>query len=341
MRKKLWLIPLALLLVISLVAIGCLASPEPTEPTTPAREKAIIHWATLSVGATNYEESVGMAEVIKKYTAVMDVKIEPTVGDTAWIPMLEAGEVDFACQSATGAAWAYKGISKQWEKPHTSLRVVLEGAPLIYAVITRSDSGIKTIADLRGKSVADPVGVYYMRRQLLALLEANGMTEDDLDIRDYATIGEMNADLINGRVDAIHWALSPFLIELEATRGAYVIPYTEEEQETVERRCFGIKAITSPEGLYGIPATPLTFAPGTVFTRADQGEEVVYEITKAIYEHTDELSTYGPTLKGYHLSNFNSLVFCPYHPGAIKYYKEKGVWTNEMEQLQQEMLAAE
>ena len=329
MKNKIVIALLICFLATSFMFSAC-ASEESALPST-------ISWATLSVGATNYQESVGMSEIVNKYTP-MTVKVEPTIGETVWIPGLGNKEFDVACQSVTGSAWAFRGLGP-WDTPQHFLRLVLQGAPLIHALVTTKDSGIKSWTDLRGKKIGHPVAIFYRKAIFLAALEANGLTEADVDLRDYTTIGELNKDLIDGRLDAICWALSPFLLELEAAKGAYIVPLSQAAQDNVLARVPGVGAITSQEGLYGMPASRLVFGPGGVYTYPDQREDVIYEIVKAVYENSTELATFGPTLKDYRIENYNGVVAFPYHSGAVKYYKDNDVWTSDMQKLQDSLLS--
>lgn len=328
-------------LLVGLLFVFC-----PLTDFTLAQEAArdlpkILRWGTLPVGFANYQESVGMGEIIKKYTP-MTAKIEPTLGDLVWGPMLNKGELDFGYQSFTGPLWGYLGLGPyKGKEPLKNLRLVGQGTPLIYVVLTRKEPGIKRIADLRGKRIANPVGIFYWKSIFLAMLEANGMTEKDVKIIDSTTAAEMKNDLISGKIDGIMFSMAPLILEIDAAQGAYVIPLTKAEQDNVIKRIRGVKAITSPAGMFKMPATPAVYGPGAIITRVDQKNDVVYEVVKAIYGHTSELSNYSPNLAGYHLGKALDLPALPVHPGAIRYYKEKWLWDEELDHNNNDLLAAE
>lgn len=299
---------------------------------------ALIQWGTLTAGSANHTESVALAEVVSKYTP-MDVRVEPTAGTMAWIPMLEAGDIQIGLQSLADVAIAFDGL-RPWQEKQQFIRMIGSGGAVYGAVYTTKGSGINSIADLRGKRVhAILPGVPFVEHVLEAALEANDMTFDDIDAREYETIAEANNALINGNIEAISFAIVPLLEETEAAVGVKVIPFTEEEQQKIHERVRGLHPATSPDGLFGIPATPVTLSYASIFTHANYRDDVVYAIAEAIYENYGDVQSYGGTLPQYSLENAFAQPALPYHTGAIQYFKDKGVWTDEMEQLQQKLLS--
>lgn len=74
-------------------------------------------------------------------------------------------------------------------------------------------------------------------------------------------------------------------------------------------------------------------------SRADIADEVIYEINKALWEHCEELGAFHPMMKTWNQENFvSNKLFTPYHPGAIKFLKEKGIWTDALEARNKELL---
>jgi uncharacterized protein len=331
-KEKIFVLILGSLISVSIILLSY------TSTTAQEALPSVIRWPTLAVGTANYLEAVGMAEMVKKYTP-MAAKVEPTTGDRVWVPMLGSKEADVANQASVAPTWAYLGLGDWNGVKQNFLRVILEGSAFRFAMVTTKVSGIKTIADLRGKTVGFDAATIFAQTIWLAALEANGITTRDFKKIDMVT-ADMTKALIDGKIDAICWGMAPFLLEVGASaKGVFVIPLTPKEQANIEKRCPGAVAVTSPAGLYNQPATPLVGGPMNLCTYADQKENVVYNIVKAVYDHPAELSTFAPTLSGCVLSNFNQSTIVPYHTGAIKYYKEKGVWSNEMEKIQQAAIA--
>jgi TRAP transporter TAXI family solute receptor len=95
---------------------------------------------------------------------------------------------------------------------------------------------------------------------------------------------------------------------------------------------------TMPKGYIGVieePTPTLAFYT-TIFFREDISDEVVYELVKAALDHHKEYATVHPMLPEVDVARAATIVGTPFHPGAIKYYKEKGVWTHEHEKLNAE-----
>jgi len=318
-----------LILLVSLISM-------PT--STPAASPKVVTWGTLSVGSGNYTQSVALAEVIKKHSN-LNVKVSPTLGARVWVPIMEKKEFDFACQGLPDAEIAYYG-KLVWEKPNKFLRLVGVGTSLYQSMVTTKNSGIRKLADLRGKKLsAWTPGVVWHQTFTLASLKGAGLSKTDLDLREFATIAEAQKDITDGKVDAVCWAMAPWYQELNVTKGAYVIPYTEAEIDAVRQVLPSFTAGTSPAGLYEMPATPMPVSYSGVYARIDVNEDLVYAATKAIYDNYDEVKAFGPQLIEFNLANAFRGMLIPFHPGAIKYFKEKGVWTKTLDAKQADLLS--
>ena len=132
---------------------------------------------------------------------------------------------------------------------------------------------------------------------------------------------------------------TPASLEIAQTAGLCVTALTEKEGKAVEEAIPGFFYGIWRKGTFGLDVdTPSMGMAMAFYARADLGEDLVYGATKAIYEHTDELAKVHPKGAEWTLANATKNPVIPFHPGAIKYYKEKGTWTPQLEAANQRML---
>ncbi len=227
------------------------------------------------------------------------------------------------------------------------------GAPTFAGPLTHMQSGIKTGADLKGKkfvgeTTANPRGTV----QSLAFLANWGLTKEDVIWIKVPGLTDAVNTLIEGTTDAVGNS-GPGLAsvnELDAKKGALFLSLNTSPE-----------AIKAYNDVYQFEVSIVDVDPDPKFTRVrerttmlryddyyiareDQiSDEEAYDVVKAIFEHHEEVRQLHVTLSVVTKPEFliipRSLV--PYHPGAIEFYKEKGLWTQELEDRNNELLALE
>jgi TRAP transporter TAXI family solute receptor len=217
------------------------------------------------------------------------------------------------------------------------------------SVLVSETSGIKKYQDIKGKRY---IGLYTgsagQTAQAQAALANYGFTEKDVKMVSVPGVGPAIRALIEGRADASGTgALGMGLVaELDAGKGARFISYDTSPE-----------AIKRFQALY--PAEPVRVEPGPgkvgikepttmmaydtyLVSRANLSDDAAYEIVKVLWEYNKELWPIHVGLKSWTTDKFvieKPLV--PYHPGVIKFYKEKGVWNAKVDEIQQSLLGME
>lgn len=362
MRNKVLLVFVALILAVVPIFAACAPAPEEAPPPPPEEEapppaEALPEALTLGtnpIGSLYYAMGAGFAKVIGEHTP-MKVEVLPQSA-TVWYPMLKTGEVNFGIAAASDASVAYAGKAIYEEatkgEGYRDLRIIMHGTPMKMSMVVRGDSGIKTGQDLKGKRVNLEFGAHFsVRLNQLAMLANFGLTPADVKPGVASSYVEGVRAVIEGRADASEGSVGSAIIEeLNATpHGAYFIPL-DSSPEAVERmRHIEEYHLYVPEyyvtmvkaGPAGVDEDKYMFAyPIAMVCGQSFSEEAVYNIVKAIWENYEELAPIHPRLKDWTPDRYVTIHgSIPYHRGAIRWYKEVGVWTSEMEEHQQKLLA--
>ncbi|NLX90456.1 MAG: TAXI family TRAP transporter solute-binding subunit [Firmicutes bacterium] len=354
-KKYLFLAVCFLILALVIQVIGCSNGTEEKSSGAGGTEEtglpSMLTIGTHPMSSLYNAMGSGIATVASKYTP-MEVKAIATSGPIEWFPMFLNGEMDMGVLNCWDAqmGWLgesdYAAISGGKGFP---VRLLTNGAFSIYSVLVAEDSGIKTAQDLKGKSyILNYTGAAGITAQAKAFLANHNLTEDDVKVVSVPGISDGVKAIIERRADCAGSANVGFALveELEATRGARFLAF-DPSPEAVERAqkefpLYPIEVEPGP-GFTGV-REPMTMMAYDIYlvARTDLSEDAAYAMVKAIWDNNEELATIHPRLKEWSTDRFVSAqATVPYHPGAIKFYKEKGVWTEEMDALQAELLSLE
>jgi TRAP transporter TAXI family solute receptor len=297
-------------------------------------------------GASVHMVLVGIGKAVQNHTPIENWIVQPLGGPKLWLPMMKAGKCQFANQSAPDILNAFLGRGLYASMGPQPVRTVAAGHEYMFAFWTTPDKNIKSISDLKGKVVdikfkANPMFTEMAENQLASA----GLKFSDLkSVLSFSSIKEAMRDLIEGRVDAVLYPVVPgAVMQINEAKGECVfVNLTKEQAKYVIDHMPGYF-------LQDVPANDPRFrnksaVPNAVcyqnamFTPASMDPEVVYGVVKAIFENTKEFADSHPAAKYWRLDYKPIALAVPYHDGAIKYYKEKGVWTAEDQAYQEKML---
>jgi TRAP transporter TAXI family solute receptor len=205
------------------------------------------------------------------------------------------------------------------------------------------DPKVKTIRDMKGKSLFVQVMHHDHVTATKAMLEAVGLTYDkDVKIIPVRSPNEAIQGLMTARGDGLAYGAVPGLAQVKQAKGLHTVPIppailTKIQQAEPSWGTTTIKAGRGPlKPEADVPVLELGcgISAGT-HTSAD----TVYAVLKAIYEHHDEWKAVHPLARQWSIQKGVQTVVQPFHDGAVRFYKEKGVWTAELEARQKAMLA--
>ncbi len=253
-----------------------------------------------------------------------------TGGSTYNIGQISQGELDFGVAQSDWQYHAYNCSSKKVEC-YKKLRAVfsVHGEP--FHIIVGKDSGIKTWADLKGKRVNIGNPGSGQRGTMEVLMKAHGTSAKDFKIATELTSTEQSKALCDGKIDAYGYTVGvPNAGVAVATDGcgARIIDLASGvEKKLVDANpYYGFTTI--PKGTYKTTDADVTTfgVMATFVTSADQPDDVVYEVVRAVMENIADFRKLHPAFENLDPKMMiKNGLSAPLHPGAIKYYKEKGL----------------
>ena len=297
--------------------------------SAPSRQ--FLSMGTAPPGGAFFVVGSALAEVINETGAGFgySVTAEATSGSQENIRRLASGELDFALSNAAITYFAVRG-GEGWDRAYP-VRSVMTLAPNVALFVTQAASGINTIGDLRGRRVSvGPAGAgfeYFVG----PLLEAHGVTYDDFSplnatqqaAVDMLTDGSADATFLGGAVPTA--SITQAAASMEIT----FIPFGEEERQRLIGDYTFFRPATIPADTYRGQAEPfegLDVGSMHLITAADAPDDLVYNATKLLYENQPLVVEKHAAGRAINPNNVVRDTGTEFHPGAIRFYREAGIW---------------
>jgi len=286
---------------------------------------------TMGTGGTSgtYYAYGGILGNQIKSSAGITVNVVSTDGSKANILGINTGNYQLGTVQSDVMAYAYAGTrSFEAEGALDSFRVI--GGLYAEAVqLVTMDPEIKSVADLKGKKVsigAAGSGVYFNAVDVLA---AAGLTEADI-IPQYQSFGDSADALKDRKIDAafiVAGAPTPAIQELCTSATAYLVPIDGDIASKLMASSPYYTSYKIPAGTYNGQTEDVTTVTvkATLIVSTSADEEAVYNVTKAIFDNIDAITTAHAKGAELSLENATSGMTAPFHAGAAKYFKEKGI----------------
>ena len=255
--------------------------------------------------------------------------VESTGGSVYNINTIQAGELEFGVAQSDVQANAYGGKA-QWEgKAFDKLRSVFSVHPEPVTMLTRSDTGIKGFGDIEGKKVniGNPGSG---QRGTWEVMEAEGIVDrSKLSLAAELKSAEVGQALCDGKLDAYFWLVghpSALTQETISTCDAVLVPVTGSGIDRLVSENSHYRKASIPAGMYNNTSDIPTFGVGATFvTSADVSDEVVYTVVKHVFDNFEDFKKLHPAFGNLNEREMISdSLTAPLHPGAEKYYKERG-----------------
>jgi TRAP transporter TAXI family solute receptor len=294
-----------------------------------ARADQTVNVLTGGTSGVYYPLGVALARIIAKNVKGAKASVQSTKASAENLNLLQAGRGDIAFTLGDTLADAWTGNENAgFKTPLKKLRGLAAIYPNYIQIVARADSGIRGIADLKGERVS--VGAPNSGTELnaRAIFGANGITYSDFARTEYLPFGESVRLIRNRRLDAtlISAGLGVAAIrDLASTAPITVVAITPAEVARIGNPVFQPVDIPAHTYTGQDRAVPTVAIQNYLVTREGLPEALIYDITKAIFENLSALAVAHPAAKGLRLSAATQGMPLPLHPGAAKFYREKGL----------------
>jgi uncharacterized protein len=306
---------------------------------------------TNPAGTVFYALAGGLAKVASEATP-MQVNIQPYTGTSTFLPILNSGELDFAIVNAVDMGMAYVGPQKlkvggRNEFVHSpNIRLVMRGAPLLIGLLVKKDSPLKSVHDVKGKRVT---GEYPAHQavwfNMYGALASGGVTWRDVKVVPVPAVNDGVDALVQGRAEVTIGAVNMAKIrEADAAVGVRHLSNdcSPEGDKRVRQAVPGYytRLMKAGSGAAIVEDTCVIAYDIYFATHKSAPDQVVNAVLKAIWDNEEKLKPIHPGFREW--TNERAVapdVTIPYHPGAIKFYQEKGAWKKEMDDAQKKLLA--
>lgn len=326
---------LACVVLITVLATGLVAcgGAEPGADDAGAgdtAERRFLSLGTAPTGGAFFVVGGALAEVADQYGPEgWQVTAEATQGSQENIRRLAQGDLDVALSNAAITYFAVRGEAS-WDQPF-DVAAVMTLAPNVALFVTPADSGVEQITDLAGRRVSvGPSGAGF-EMFVGPLLEAHGVTYDDFTelhanqgaAVDLLSDGSADAAFLGGAVPTAS------IVQASSSMDLYFVPFTPEAKESLLANYPFFAPATIPAGTYrgqDDDFEGLNVGSMHLITSMSADEDLIYELTKTIYEHREQVVERHAAGRAIRPEIVVKDTGTPFHPGAVRYYREIGIW---------------
>jgi hypothetical protein len=286
---------------------------------------------TAPPGGAFFVVGSALAEVVNETGTEFGYSVtsEATSGSQENIRRLASGELEFALSNAAITYFAVRG-TEGWDRAY-EVRSVMTLAPNVALFIAPAESGIESLSDLRDKRVTvGPAGAgfeYFVR----PLLAAHGITYDDFSplnatqqaAVDMLTDGSSDAAFLGGAVPTAS------ITQASASMDITFLPFGDAEKRQLIDDFVFFRSATIPPTTYRNQTEAyegLDVGSMHLITAADAPDDLVYNVTKLLYENRESVVERHAAGRAINPGNVVRDTGTEFHPGAIRFYQEIGIW---------------
>ncbi|OWJ68836.1 TAXI family TRAP transporter solute-binding subunit [Inquilinus limosus] len=294
----------------------------------PARAAEFINILTGGTSGVYYPLGVALSKIFTEKIPDSRPSVQATKASVENLNLLQQGkgEIAFTLGDSLADAWNGKeeaGFKGKLDK----LRGIGAIYPNYIQIVASSESGIKTLADLKGKRLS--VGAPKSGTELNArtILAGAGISYDDLSKVEYLPFAESVELMKNRQLDATLQSAGLGVASLRDLASSVSVVVVEIPQATVEKVGLPYVPASIPAGTYTgqDAAVPTAAVVNYLVTQSEVSDDLAYAMTKAVYESIDTLAAAHSAAKAIKLETALSGLPVPLHPGAARYFKEKGL----------------
>jgi TRAP transporter TAXI family solute receptor len=320
-----------LLATCALLAFACEA------PAQSVKLPETLTWTAYDVGSGGYNQAVAIGNALKNKYQV-NLRVLPGKNDVSRNIPLRDGKVPFSANGVGGSYLAQEGVyefgARDWG-PQAVRALLLNNSDALLTIITAKDANIHTAADFKGKRVAWVVGAPSLNQNITALLAFANLTWNDVTKVEFGGFGQAMEAVVNNQVDAAFSStISGQAYKIASSPRGIAYPTFPHGDQVGWARVHKIAPFFVPAfGTEGAGLSPehkaeaATYPYPVLMTMKTTDAELVYNMTKAMVELFDAYKDGAPGNKGWDIKRQIFAWAIPMHEGAIRYFKEKGLWT--------------
>lgn len=306
-----------------------------------------VSWTAYNVGSTGYGQSVAIGKALQDGYGVT-LRVVPAKNDVSRVIPVMKGQIDFSA-AGSGVFYAVEGVLG-WAKtelgPQQLHMVMSSTGNNCLALGTAKDANIKTAADLKGKRLPWVLGSPSLQTNVTAFLAYGGLTWDDVTRVEVSGFDAAWKALVNDQADAMTSFTTGGGTELDASpRGLAWLETPHDETENWNRMQAVAPHMAQRVATAGTNLSkdnPLQcggFPYPILVTAPDRDDALVHNMANGISSQFDNFVKAEPSAVGWADGRQNFQWVLPYHAGAVAYWKEKGMWSDEAEAHNQKLLA--
>jgi TRAP transporter TAXI family solute receptor len=302
-------------------------------------------------GTAFYSVASGLSKIVTDAGAVK-LTVQPYAGSSTFLPLLDSGELEFGVNNAVDMALALRGpsfkIGGRNPFPHTpNVRLVMNGSPFLVGLLVRKDSPIRTVHDVKGKRMTGEypahLAVWY---NMFGHLASAGLGWNDVKVVPVPAVNEGVDALVQGRADVTEHAINSAKVK-EADAAVGVRHVSIDCSPEGEKRLRTAVPGYYPRWVKAGSATGVVEDTCVIaydlYLVAGKGvpDALVDSTLRSIWDNIDKLPAIHPLFKEWTRERaVTTEMTIPYHPAAVRFYKERGAWKPEHDALQQKLAPA-
>jgi uncharacterized protein len=300
-----------------------------------AQEKFSLSIATGGTGGVYYPLGGGLANVLSKYLPDMQATAEVTGGSVDNLKLIGTGQPYIAFAMADASQDAYRGEDK-FKGAKVPLKTLMVLYPNRMHVVTIEGTGINTMADLKGKRVSTGSPGSATEVMAFRVLEASGLDKDKDMTRERLGAAESVNAIKDRKIDAFFWVgglPTAAVTDLANTPGIKIKMIDHSDTVAKMNKIYGPLYVNDviPKSMYkGMDADNHIATVWNILVSSDKlSDKMAYDIVKTIFDHQSDLIAVHKEAQNFKLENQKFAASpIPFHPGAVKYFQERGVKMN-------------
>ena len=311
----------------------------PASSQTGGKLPETLTWTAYDVGSGGYNQAVAIGNALKNKLGV-SLRVLPGKNDVSRTIPLRDGQVTFSANGVGGSYLTQEGVfefaARDWG-PQPVRALLLNNSDALLTIVTAKDANIKTMADLKGKRVAWVVGAPSLNQNITALLASANLTWADVKRVDFGGFGAAMEGIISNQVDAAFSStISGQAYKIASSpRGIQYPVVPHNDKAAWERLTKTAPFYVRGWGAEGADLSAdkkvegATYPYPVLMSMANADAGLVYNMTKAMVELFPDYKDGAPGNVGWDIKRQIFAWAIPMHDGAIKYFKELGLWTAE------------